>query len=733
MRRRADAKVFAAWLCVASAGAAEVAVLSQELGAPNVVVRREAAYTLDKMGAAAKDALPALIRALDDNDKQVWSFSISAIANLGPDAKDAIPALIDGLGNRKSRGRDRDRRQVVTRSAFALSQIGKTAIPALVEALKSDDTGQRAGAAKALAGMGGDAVPAIPELIANLKGEDEVRRETVEALGAIGAAAAKPLTESLKAADARERAGAAMALALLGASAKESAPVIFDLLKTDSDPQVRIALLSALPKIGLEPGAAVPALVAGIVDDNETVRHAAINALVPMRAGRDLALTALTALLKENNAAMRQRAARALGRMGPAATPAVPAIIEAARTSSADSTLANALAEIGPEALPAVLAALKDAPPADAERLLGLLRGFGKPALPVLLEAFKNPTPQVRAAAARAVGAMGREAKAAVDPLFALATDAEALPRAAAFRALVALEAPAEKLKPMLETASRDAAPEVRRAGAAGLAGYGGGNAIGTAGLVDLLDDENPASRRSAIEGLGNLGAAAASALPALMERLTDAELQIPAITAIGKIGPAAAPALPRLIELQKSGPVPVRVAALGALAGLGREASAALPAVHDALKDEDADLRVAALPALTAIESDEAKIIAKLSQAVADESGRVRRPAAAALSRFGERARAATPALVAMLDRDNDRGVALLALKLIGVRSTLDLVRALSVKEPQVRVFACEQLAALGAEAKDAIPRLKELADAQPKAVQEAARAALAKIEPTR
>ena len=56
--------------------------------------------------------------------------------------------------------------------------------------------------------------------------------------------------------------------------------------------------------------------------------------------------------------------------------------------------------------------------------------------------------------------------------------------------------------------------------------------------------------------------------------------------------------------------------------------------------------------------------------------------------------------------------------------------MRALAVKEPQVRVFACEQLAALGPDAKDAAPRLKELANGQPEAVLQAARAALAKIE---
>ena len=728
MRRRA---LLAAFVCVASAVAADVATLSQELGAPNVAVRRDAAYTLDRMGAAAKDALPALIRALDDNDKQVWSFAISAIANLGPDAKEAIPALIDGLGNRRTRGRDRDRRQAMTRSAFALSRIGAAAIPPLIEALKSDDSGLRAGAAKALAGMRGEAAPAIPGLIANLKGEGDVRSETAEALGAIGGAAVKPLMDSLRAREPRERAGAAISLALIGADAKESAPVIFDLAKTESDPQVRIAVLGALQKIGVEPGDAVPLLVAGIKDDNEPVRHAAINALVLLRAGRALSLTALTPLLKDENATTRQRAARALGRMGPSAAPSVPALIEAARTSPADGSIANALAEIGPDALPAVLAALQGAPAPDAERLLGLLRGFGKPAIPVLLEALKHPSPQVRAAAAKALGGMGREAKSAAEPLFALASDTEAPVRAAALRALVALGASSEKLKPLLDTALRDAAPEVRRAAAAGLAGSGGANGLGIASLVDLLDDENLATRRSAIEGLGGKGAAAASALPAVIERLSDPDLQIPAITALGKIGPAASPAVPRLIELAKSGAVTSRVAALSAITGISREASAALPVVYDSLKDGDIDVRAAAIPALVAVESDESKTIATLVRAVSDENGRVRRPAAAALSKFGERARAATPGLITMLERDNERGVALLSLKVIGVRSVPDLLRALSLKEPQVRVFACDQLAALGPEAKDAIPRLKELAGGQPPAVQDAARAALAKIEP--
>ncbi len=720
-----------AWLSGMPASAADVAVLAQELGAPNVVVRRDAAFALDAMGAGAKAALPALIRALDDADRQVWSFSISAIAHLGPDAQEAIPALIDGLGNRKSRGRDRDRRQAVTRAAFALSRIGVAALPALMDAAKSDDASLRAGAAKALAGMGREAAPAIPFLIANLNGDEEVRRETTEALGAIGEAAVKPLAEALKSKEAPQRAGAATSLGLIGVAAKECAAAFAEAAKSESDPQARVAMLGALPRIGLATEEVVPLLVAGVKDDNEQVRHAAINALVPMRAGREVVLTALEQALRDENAATRQRAARALGRMGPAASPAVPALIDAARKSPADTALATALSEIGPAALPPVLAALHDAPPAEAERIVGLLRGFGSAAVPVLMEALKNPTVPVRVAAARALGGMGREAAPAIELLFGLAANAEPPARGAALRALVVLEGDAQRLKPMLETALHDAAPEVRRAGAAGMARFGGTNALGVAGLVELLDDESAATRLSAIDQIGNLGPGAAPALPAMMERLNDPDLQAPLLAALAKMGPASIGALPRLTELAKAPAIPTRVAAVLAISGIGHEAAAALPTLYAVAKDEDGDVRAAAIKALAAVEPNEAQTITTLVKALEDESGRVRRPAAAALSKFGDRARVATPALVAMLDRDTDRGVALLALKVIGVRSVTELLPILSARDSQVRIFACEQLASIGPDAKDAVPRLKELAASQPQSVQEAARSALAKIAP--
>jgi HEAT repeat protein len=73
------------------------------LRAPVLVVRREAAFQLGRIGKDGKDAVPALIKALDDSDQQVSSLAISALANIGPDATEAIPALLEGLKTRRGR------------------------------------------------------------------------------------------------------------------------------------------------------------------------------------------------------------------------------------------------------------------------------------------------------------------------------------------------------------------------------------------------------------------------------------------------------------------------------------------------------------------------------------------------------------------------------------------------------------------------------------------------------
>src|SRR4051812_26094042 len=89
-------------LAACSAFAAEppkpdAAKLAPQLGSPDVAVKREAIYQLGKAGPGAKAALPAVITALDDPDKQVWTGALAVIANIGPEAAEAVPMIIQGL------------------------------------------------------------------------------------------------------------------------------------------------------------------------------------------------------------------------------------------------------------------------------------------------------------------------------------------------------------------------------------------------------------------------------------------------------------------------------------------------------------------------------------------------------------------------------------------------------------------------------------------------------------
>jgi HEAT repeat protein len=109
---------------------------------------------------------------------------------------------------------------------------------------------------------------------------------------------------------------------------------------------------------------------------------------------------------------------------------------------------------------------------------------------------------------------------------------------------------------------------------------------------------------------------------------------------------------------------------------------------------------------------------------------GRMRRVAAQGLRTYGEKAQPAVPALLAMLDRDTDRAVALETLRAIHVHDIPPLLAALNHKDANVRAFACESLGELGPEAKDAVPVLEQKAQGDSEPVRGAAKKALQRIQ---
>ncbi len=732
-RKRSLAQFVAAILLVFAppAPAAEpVPNLIQQLSGSDQNKRREAALQLEAAGPAAKEAVPALIKALDDNDKQVWSNSIAALANLGPLAEPAIPELIKTMDSRTPRGgRERDRQQAVLRAAFALSRIGKAAIPALIESLSAPDTSLRAGAAAALAGIGPDARDAIPALISNFGHNDPaVRGAVVDAIAAIGTDALQPTRDALAATEPLARATATRAIARLGAKARDTAPALIDLLKTERDPVTRAAIFSALPAIEADAKNCIPPLLDALNDPDESVRNAAVGSLLLFHSEQKEIVSALSTLLQNPNPAIAGRAADLLGRIGSPSASAIPALLAAmANRQPPPPPFIDALVQIGPASVPEILRAISTEMPDAITRehwSVKTLQSMGGMAALPLGTALSDQNATIRLTAARALGEMGAPARPAIPELVKACADAAPGVRAAALGGLVAARTNSKIILPLMQTAMRDAEPIVRLTALQLIPFLGeAAHPLGDA-MLAALRDPDATVRRTAIE---NVGPAQPEAIPILLENLGDATMQPALLDALGRIGTGAESAAPRLIELLGSASKERRVQIFATLSKTG--APAVAPALEQALHDPDPEIRASALGAFARTEHDKKKRLDTLTAALADADPQPHHAAAAALGALGNSARDAAPQLIALLHNDADRAAALDALKKIEVRSVPHLMEALAIDNPEVRIFACERLAAVGPEAREAIPALKALQENQSEDVSRAARRALKKL----
>jgi len=262
--------------------------------------------------------------------------------------------------------------------------------------------------------------------------------------------------------------------------------------------------------------------------------------------------------LKDNNPNVRSAAAVGLGKIGPGAKEAVPALSAALAKdtdASVRSAAAWALGRIGPEALQA---------------------------LPALSAALEDTEEVVRSDAAQALGHIGPSAKEAVPALSAaLAKDTYAGVRSAAAVALGQIGPSAKEAVPALSAA--------------------------------LTKDTEVLVRHDAAQALGQIGPGAKEAGPALSAALakdTDVMVRSDAVQALGQIGPGAKEAIPALsAALAKDTEVTVRSDAVRALERIGPDVKEVVPALSAALaKDIDANVR-----------SDAAVALAQMAEAARD------------------------------------------------------------------------------------------------------------------
>jgi HEAT repeat protein len=153
--------------------------------------RLDAARTLGKIGAGAKDAVPALIQGLQDKDEAVARCAAESLGEVGPAARAAIPALVRML-------KDTTRPNCRPSASLALSCLGEATIPVWIEALKDKDAFARKEAARVVGRYGRAAQGAKGALVNTLKDTDpETRAYAAASLGRLGLTA-EQATQSLE-------------------------------------------------------------------------------------------------------------------------------------------------------------------------------------------------------------------------------------------------------------------------------------------------------------------------------------------------------------------------------------------------------------------------------------------------------------------------------------------------------------------------------------------------------
>ena len=311
----------------------------------------------------------------------------------------------------------------------ALGQLRLSPEPAeqasrrMEQLLAAPDPGVRAEAARSLGRLGiARAAPAL------LRRASELRDRLERARGGADSGAPPELEEELG--------------AVLSALSRLHAPEAGALARArlgDPSARLRAAAVDALGALGAENAGAIGA---GLLDPDPRVFAASAEALGRIGPAAVPALSAAAAKFNREDPERCGALARALGETGsPEAVPALATLAE----GSAAAAAATALGRIGTQGATAALLTLLERPdPAGRPEALDALGGLAaSEAGPLATSELTNDRPEVRAAAARALGRIHFEP--AAGRLEALRADYDGQVRRAAVEALARLPSRAER------------------------------------------------------------------------------------------------------------------------------------------------------------------------------------------------------------------------------------------------------------------------------------------------
>jgi HEAT repeat protein len=198
---------------------------------------------------------------------------------------------------------------------------GRPVVTALARGLFDPDVRNRLAAVDALEDSGPDAAPAAPALAKALYDHDRfVRWAAARTLGKLAAVltpeaslpAVRGLTDLLCYPDLDVRLAGVTALAAFGPLARDAVPVLVKVVLSKDDDDMRVGAIRALEMIGTDAAPAIPALITVLSQGTDRVRRAAAVLLGKFGPAARSALPALRRALNDPDADTRRFASDAI-------------------------------------------------------------------------------------------------------------------------------------------------------------------------------------------------------------------------------------------------------------------------------------------------------------------------------------------------------------------------------------------------------------------------------------
>ncbi|HUT14593.1 MAG TPA: HEAT repeat domain-containing protein [Thermoguttaceae bacterium] len=605
----------------------KVSQLIEKLESPDPQSRLQAIYGLAKFGSNAKEAVPALVRRLKDEDAQVRIEAANSFYKIFPPTVNMYEVFpvwrFTGGPATPELMSPEEKVEFARVTAIAneeKAKAAKVAVPALIEALTDESVYMRQFAAMSLGAFGPHARDAVRPLIGLLEDESEaVRMWAVGALGGIGPDAKEAVPKLIayfkKYQQDRLRTPAIRSLGKIGSGAKEAVPFLIELLQNRGESRYRVA--EALGGIGPEAKAAVPALIAALEDPERLVRAYAAEALGKIAADTELIVPALMNAEKDEDFLVRDYASRALDSLIKLLGKQLNSRDWNEEAAAIRST--NALIEECPKAELHKLSPLVEPlfskvgwggiARDQANQAAELIARIGGPAVPFLVEKFQSPESHDRWCAIEILGRIGEPDAPVISVVRPMLHDKDAYVRRVAIDTLAALGSRARPAVEDLEKVLTDSTPNNRIRGHAALiriTGEAGGHIEAIAEHLKSHDmREFEASFAAAT--LGGFGAAARPVESHLRAALKHphAQVRVDAAAALGAIGAESEETIVALIgQLREDRELEARRSSASALGKIGPAAKAAVPALSEVLESEDVDksLRQAAAEAIKKI-----------------------------------------------------------------------------------------------------------------------------------